>query len=66
MEEQKKKSRYTAAQAKASRKYLEKLADLKIRMTPEQKEKIKESAAKENKSINQFILDCVFNHIENN
>ena len=49
----KKKSRYTAAQAKASRKYLEKLADLKIRMTPEQKEKIKESAEKENKSINQ-------------
>lgn len=64
--EVKKKSRYTSAQAAAAKRYLDKLADLKIRMQPEQKEKIKAAAAKENKSINQFILDCINEHIENN
>ena len=64
--EVKKKSRYTPAQAASAKRYLEKLADLKIRMQPEQKEKIKAAAAKENKSVNQFILDCINEHIENN
>lgn len=59
-----KKSRYTPAQAKASKKYLDSLDNYKIRMTKEQKEQIKEAAAKENKSINQFILDCILEHLE--
>ena len=61
--ESKKKSRYTEAQKKSAKKYLSSLAKYQIRMSEEQKEQIKEAATKENKSINQFILDCVFNHI---
>ena len=64
--EQKKKSRYTDAQKKSIYKYRESKAITQLTSTPEQKEQIKEAATKENKSINQFILDCVFNHIENN
>ena len=59
-----KKSRYTPAQAKASKKYLDSLDNYKIRMTKEQKEQIKEAAASESKSMNQFILDCILEHIE--
>lgn len=62
--EKEKKSRYTPAQAKASKKYLDSLDNYKIRMTKEQKEQIKEAAASENKSINQFILDCIIEHIK--
>ena len=65
MEVPKKKSRYTDAQKKSAKKYLSGLAKYQIRMTDEQKTKIKESAEKENKSINQFILDCIFEHINN-
>ena len=68
MEEQKKKKRdyYSQAQQKAQKAYRAKRAKIELNLTPEQKEMIKDIAAKENKSINQFILDCVFNHIENN
>lgn len=59
-----KKSRYTPAQAKSAKKYLSGLAKYQIRMSEEQKEQIKEAAASENKSMNQFILDCVLEHIE--
>ena len=65
MEKQKnKKTRYTPAQAKSAKKYLQGLAKYQIRMSEEQKEQIKEAAAKENKSINQFILDCILEHLE--
>lgn len=64
--EQTKKSRYTEAQKKSAKKYLSGLAKYQIRMSEEQKEQIKEAASKENKSINQFILDCIINHINNN
>lgn len=59
-----KKTRYTPAQAASAKKYLSGLAKYQIRMPEEQKDQIKEAAAKENKSINQFILDCVFEHLE--
>lgn len=65
MEEQKKKSRYTEAQKKSAQKYLSGLAKYQIRMSDKQKEQIRIAAEKENKSINQFILDCIFNHINN-
>lgn len=62
--EQTKKSRYTEAQKKSAKKYLSGLAKYQIRMTEEQKEQIKEAAASENKSMNQFILDCIIEHLE--
>ena len=64
--EQKKKSRYTEAQKKSIYKYRESKAITQLTSTPEQKELFKAAAAKENKSINQFILDCIINHINNN
>ena len=62
--ESKKKSRYTEAQKKSIYKYRETKAITQLTSTPEQKEQIKEAAAKENKSVNQFILDCIFEHLE--
>ncbi len=59
-----KKTRYTPAQAASAKKYLSSLAKYQIRMSEEQKEQIKEAAASENKSMNQFILDCIFEHLE--
>jgi uncharacterized protein (DUF1778 family) len=57
MEEQKKKSRYTPAQAASAKKYLANLAEIKIRMQPEQREEIKRRAAEAGKSVNQYLLD---------
>ena len=59
-----KKTRYTPAQAKSAKKYLSGLAKYQIRMSEEQKEQIKAAAEKENKSINQFILDCILEHLK--
>lgn len=61
---QTKKSRYTEAQKISAKKYLSGLAKYQIRMSEEQKDQIKEAAASENKSMNQFILDCIIEHIE--
>ena len=52
-----KKSRYTPAQAASSKKYLSQFAEIRIRMQPEEKKIIEEKAAKEGKSVNQFIKD---------
>ena len=52
-----KKSRYTAAQAASAKKYLSQFADIRIRMQPEEKKIIEEKAAKEGKSVNQFLKD---------
>ena len=60
-----KKRTLTEAKKRANKKYLDSLAKYQIRMSEEQKEQIKASAEKENKSINQFILDCITEHIEN-
>jgi len=57
MEEQKKKSRYTPAQAASAKKYLSHLAEIRIRMQPEQREEIKKRAAAAGKSVNQYLLD---------
>lgn len=61
--ESKKKSRYTEAQKKSIYKYRESKAITQLTSTPDQKEQIKAAAEKENKSINQFILDCILEHI---
>lgn len=52
---------YDEVQAKAYKKYMEKKATIMIRMTPEQKEKITDLAKKENKSLNQYVLDKCLN-----
>lgn len=49
------KSRYTAAQAAASKKYLEKFDEIRIRLPKGQKDEIKRKAAAEGKSINEYI-----------
>lgn len=59
MEEEKKekKSRYTEAQARSAKKYLGKFAEIRIRLMPEEKQIIEENAAKEGKSVNQYLKD---------
>lgn len=52
-----KKSRYTAAQAASAKKYLSQFAEIRIRLQPEEKKIIEEKAAKEGKSVNQFLKD---------
>mgnify|MGYP004454500031 CR=1 FL=1 len=53
---------YDENQAKAYKKYMQKKATIMIRMTPEQKEQISDMAKKENKSVNQYILDKCLNN----
>lgn len=59
MEEKKKRKYYgyTRAHAEANARYLEKLSEVKVRATPEEKEQIKAFAAAEGKSVNTYILD---------
>lgn len=52
---------YNENQAKAYKKYMQKKATIMIRMTPEQKEQITNLAKKENKSLNQYVLDKCLN-----
>lgn len=49
----------TEAQKKAIKKYLSNLAEIRIRLTKEKKAAIKEMAAYEHKSLNQFIIDRI-------
>lgn len=53
---------YDENQAKAYKKYMQKKATIMIRMTPEQKQQISDMAKKENKSVNQYILDKCLNN----
>lgn len=59
MEEKKKRKYYgyTRAHKEANERYLEKLSEVKVRATPEEKEQIKAFAAAEGKSVNTYILD---------
>lgn len=50
---------YTEARKKANEKYLSKMAEIKIRMTPEEKKIVEDKAKKEDKSVNQFIKDRI-------
>lgn len=53
-------SKYTEAQKRASIKYLkESTDDIRIRTKKGTKDRWKEAAAKEGKSLSQFIIDCV-------
>lgn len=59
MEEKKKRKYYgyTRAHKEANERYLEKLAEIKVRATPEEKEIIRKYAAEAGKSVNAYILD---------
>lgn len=53
------------AQLKATQKYQKKTYDqIVFRVKKGIKESYTEQAAKENKSLNQFIIDCIQEHIE--
>lgn len=48
---------YNEARKRANEKYLAKLAEIKMRITPEEKKEIERRASAEGKSVNQFLKD---------
>ena len=50
-------AKYTEAQARSSKKYLEQFAEIRIRLKPEEKQQIYEDAKAAGKSANQYIID---------
>lgn len=50
---------YNDAKKKANAKYLRKQAEIRIRMTPEDKKAIEDKAREENKSVNQYVKDRI-------
>lgn len=50
-----KKSRYTEAQYKAQKKYMENYVEIKVRMTPARRSEVQEHAAKMGESATSFI-----------
>lgn len=60
-----KKTRYTEAQKKSAEKYLrDKVEDIRIRVPKGEKQKIKEFAEAQDKSLNQFIYDLIKREME--
>lgn len=51
--------RYTEAQKKASKDYISKLDNIQLRTIKGTKERWKAEAEKRDKSLNQFVIDCV-------
>lgn len=52
---------YTKARAECNARYNDKFEEIKVRVPDGKKSKYKESAKAEEKSLNQFIIDCVEN-----
>ena len=52
-------AQYTQAQAKAAKKYIEGLDEIKLRVPNGKKAEYKQRAEAEGKSLNQFIIDCI-------
>lgn len=52
-------AQYTKAQAAASRRHLEKLDEIKLRVPKGKREEYKQQAEAEGKSLNQYIIDCI-------
>ena len=59
-------AKYTEAQAKAVKTYLEKnnLVEIKFRENREKREEYKEQAEKKGKSLNSFIIEAINEKIE--
>lgn len=51
------------AQKRAVKKYCEKFVELHIRVTPEQGTRYKAAAEDEKKSLKQFVVDCIEEHL---
>ena len=51
------------AQKTAIKTYWEQFELLRVRVKPKQKEKYKEIAKSEGKSLTQFVIDCIEEHI---
>ena len=49
----------TKAQSKAMKKYMAKFEELRVRMTPEEKRRIEDAARAVNKSVAQYVKDCL-------
>lgn len=54
-------AKYTKSQAQASVEYLKKFDEIKIRVSKGKKEEYRQLAIRENKSLNQFIIDKIEN-----
>lgn len=54
----------TEAQKKAIKKYHAKQAEIKIRTTAEIKKLLQEAAARENKSVNELIIQLIKDYID--
>ena len=54
---------FTPARAKANAKYISKFAEIKLRVTPEERENIKAAADAAGKSMNEFILSAIAAHM---
>lgn len=59
-------AKYTEAQAKAVKTYLEKnnLVEIKFRVNREKREEYKEQAERKGKSLNSFIIEAINEKIE--
>ena len=55
---------FTDAQARANKKYLDKLAEVKVRMPPEKRETIQAHAQARGESVNGFINRAIDNQME--
>ena len=65
MAEKKNKYRgFTAAQAKAHKKYMERFVEVKVRMTPEKRTKVQEHAAIMGESATGFINRAINETLE--
>lgn len=52
-------TKYTQAQAQATKKYLANLGEIKIRIPKAKKDEYKRMAEEAGKSLNQFIIDKI-------
>lgn len=55
---------FTEAQARANKRYLEKFAEVKVRMQPEERDALKAHAEAHNESVNGFINRAIKETIE--
>ena len=50
---------YNEARKRANEKYLSKLAEIKVRLTPEEKKAVERKAKENGTSVNQYIKDRI-------
>lgn len=56
---------YTEAQARANKKYMKNFVEIKVRVTPEDREQIKTHAAARGESVSAFINRAITETMEN-